>query len=99
MINLVPLLGNWYGNTAHVILFAFAFKYAKMGDLNQGVIIIMTSFASIFNAISFYFFFNETLSTVKIIGMVIFIGCVVFLGIDSSQKKNKVELDELTDDN
>jgi multidrug transporter EmrE-like cation transporter len=44
----------------------------------------MTSFASIFNAISFYFFFNETLSTVKIIGMVFFIGCVVFLGIDSS---------------
>jgi multidrug transporter EmrE-like cation transporter len=44
----------------------------------------MTSFASIFNAISFYFFFNETLSTDKIIGMVVFIGCVVFLGIDSS---------------
>jgi drug/metabolite transporter (DMT)-like permease len=91
MINLIPLLGNWYGNTAHVILFALAFKYAKMGDLNQGVIIMMTSFASIFNAISFYFCFKETLSIIKIIGMLFFIGCVVFLGIDSSSKKNQID--------
>ena len=86
-INLIPLLGNWYGNTAHIILFAFAFKYAKMGDLNQGVIIIMTNFASIFNSFTFYFFFNETLSIIKIIGMIVCISCVVFLGLDSTFKK------------
>ena len=36
MINLVPLLGNWYGNTAHVILFAFAYDtaYAQTNQTN-----------------------------------------------------------------
>ena len=83
-INLIPLLGNWYGNTAHIILFSFAFRYAKMGDLNQGVIIIMTAFASIFNSVTFYYYFNETLSIIKIVGMIFSIICVVFLAIDSA---------------
>jgi multidrug transporter EmrE-like cation transporter len=87
-INLVPLLGNWYGNTAHIILFSFAFRYAKMGDLNQGVIIIMTNFASIFNSFTFYFFFNEKLSIIKIIGMIVCISCVIFLALDSTNKKS-----------
>lgn len=33
-INLIPLAGNWYGNTAHMVLFTLAFKYAKLGGLN-----------------------------------------------------------------
>ena len=33
-INLIPLASNWYGNTAHMVFFAIAFRYAKLGGLN-----------------------------------------------------------------
>jgi hypothetical protein len=32
--NLIPLLGNWWANTTHLFIFAYAFKFAKMGGLN-----------------------------------------------------------------
>ena len=82
--NLIPLLANWYANTAHVFLLAFSFKFAKLGGLNQGVIPIVTSFASLFNAVSFYIGFKETISLPKILGMIFAVSCVIFLSIDSS---------------
>lgn len=33
-LNLVPVLGNFIANTAHVVLFAYSYKYAKLGGLN-----------------------------------------------------------------
>lgn len=94
-MNLAPLLGNWYGNTAHVFLFTYAFKFAKLGGLNQGVIPIMTIFASIFNSIAFYLAFGEIISMPKIFGMIIACSCVVFLSLDSAGKKEiEVEYEE-----
>lgn len=60
--NLVPVLGNVYANTSHVFFFSYAFKYAKMGGLNQGIIPIMTTLASLFNSVLFYFAFDEKIS-------------------------------------
>jgi len=88
--NLAPLIGNWYGNTAHVFLFTFAFKYAKLGGLNQGVIPIMTIFATIFNCTTFYFAFGETISAPQCFGMLIAVSCVIFLSLDSANKKGEI---------
>jgi len=85
-MNIAPLLGNWYGNTAHVFLFTFAFKFAKLGGLNQGLIPVMSIFATIFNGVAFYVAFGETISMPKCIGMVIAVSCVIFLCLDSAQK-------------
>ena len=88
--NLVPLIGNAYANIAHVFLFTYAFKYAKMGGLNQGVIPIVTTFATIFNSVLFYFYFGEKLSCPKILGMALTVSSVVFLAVDAS-KDNSAE--------
>lgn len=88
-------MGNWYGNTAHVFLFALAFKYAKLGGLNQGIIPVMSIFATIFNGIAFYLGFGETISVPKIFGMIIAVSCIVFLSLDSSQKQGKVVVDKI----
>ena len=84
-MNLVPLIGNAYANTAHIFLFTYAFKYAKLGGLNQGTVPVMTTFAVIINSVVFYFKFGETFSCSKIIGMMIIISSVIFLSIDTSQ--------------
>lgn len=99
-LNLAPLMGNWYGNTAHVFLFHFAYKFAKLGGLNQGVIPIMTIFATIFNTIVFYLAFGEKVSCIKIFGMCFCVSTVIFLAIDANNKKNEVNIiaDGETDD-
>jgi len=55
--------------------------------MNQGVVPIITTMATIYNSITFYFAFNEKLSSSKIIGMVFTMACVVFLALNSSKKQ------------
>ena len=71
-----------------MFIFAYAFKYAKMGGINQGIIQIVTVTAIVYNSFSFYFAFGEVVSVVKIIGMILIICCVVCLGLDSAKDKN-----------
>mmetsp|Transcript_9665 Transcript_9665/g.14711 ORF Transcript_9665/g.14711 Transcript_9665/m.14711 type:complete len:260 (+) Transcript_9665:283-1062(+) len=87
MENLVPLIGNWYGNTAQVFLFAYAFKFAKLGGLNQGVIPIITLFSALFNAVIFYFAFGERLNCPKAFGMLMAVSCIFCLALDSMEKE------------
>ena len=69
----------------------FAFKFAKLGGLNQGVIPIVTVTATIYNGVIFYFYFGEKLSMSKLFGMALTIVSVVFLGLDSMEKKQTVD--------
>lgn len=87
--NIIPIAGNWFANIAHVFLFTYAFKFAKLGGLNQGVIVVMAGFAMVFNSCSFYCAFGETLSKIKILGVVMTFACVVFLGLAASTKPSK----------
>ena len=36
--NLIPLFGNWLTNSGSIFCNTIAFRYAKLGGLNQGVI-------------------------------------------------------------
>lgn len=85
--NLYPLLGNWFANTGHVFLFTYAFKFAKKGGLNQGIIPIVTTMATLYNSIIFYKAFGEKVSPPKIFGMLFTVGCVVCLALDSASRK------------
>jgi multidrug transporter EmrE-like cation transporter len=89
--NLIPLAGNWIPNSAHVFLFTFAFKYAKISGINQGLISTITSFASIYNGIVFYFYFGEKLTCMKILGMCGMFLCVILLNIDASTKTGEAD--------
>lgn len=84
---MIPLLGNWYANAAHVFLFNFAFKFAKLGGLNQGVVSVTTTFASIFNTVIFYFYFGERVGMPQYFGIALIFCCGVLLGIAASMKK------------
>lgn len=51
---------------------------------------IVTTTATLYNSIIFYFVFGEKVSPVKILGMMFTVTCVVFLALDSSSKKAQV---------
>jgi len=86
-MNIIPLVGNWIANTGHIFLFTYAFKFAKKGGLNQGIIPIITTLATLYNSVIFYKAFGETVSPVKIFGMFFTVGCVVCLALDSANRK------------
>jgi len=92
--NIVPILGNWYANSAQVFLFTYAYKFAKLAGLNQGIVPILTLFASFFNSAIFYFVFGEKISLPKALGMVFAISCALLLMIESTSKKGETFVDE-----
>jgi len=47
----------------------------------------LTTFAIIYNSISFYFGFGEKLTILKLFGMIIIISCVVCLALDSVNRQ------------
>ena len=84
------MIGNWYANVAHVFLFNFAFKFAKLGGINQGVVAISVVFASVFNSIVFYCAFGEKIGGGHFIGMFLIVVCGVLLSLAASAKKASV---------
>lgn len=83
-INLVPLLTSVYANCAQYVFFTMAFKYAKLAGINQGVVTVMVVMATIFNTITFYFFFGEKPGCTKVIGMLFCITATVLLSVNSA---------------
>lgn len=83
-------MGNFYANAAHVFIFSYAFRFALLGGINQSIVTAMVIFATIFNTISFYLKFGETVSIPKAIGMLFTIGSLGFFVTDASQKNAKV---------
>lgn len=84
---MIALAGNFIPNLLGLICIALAFKYAALGGLNQGILPTLTSLAGVYSAILFYFTFGEAISCAQIIGMLLMLICVVFLGLESASVK------------
>lgn len=69
-------------NLAGLIFTAYAFKFAKLAEMNQGCIPSLFTATSIYIAVLFYFKFNEKLTVAQISGIAIMIPCVILLSID-----------------
>jgi hypothetical protein len=57
--NIVPLLGNGLTNTVNLMAMTFAYKYAAIAGINQGVLLTLNSLSGVYNIFIFYFFFKE----------------------------------------
>ena len=87
--NMIPLITSIYANCAHYVFLTFAFKYAKLAGMNQGVVTIIIIMASVFNSISFWLAFGEKPSCSKFVGMFFCLGTTVLLGINGALKGNE----------
>jgi len=56
--NSIAALANALTNDGYLIVMTIAWKFAKKGGINQGMISTLLSFASVFNLFLFKFFFN-----------------------------------------
>ena len=69
-----------------------AFKLAFLAQINQGCITVMFGMGSILMAIVFYFGFGQTISYIKMFGMLLMLGAGAFLSLDEKSASEDSEL-------
>ena len=57
--NVIAVVANGLTNFLYTVCMTFAWKFAKMGGLNQGVVSTLLSFSSVFNIFLFCWLFKE----------------------------------------
>ena len=53
--NLLNLAGNFIPNLLGLVILSYGFKFAALGNLNQGILPTLTSLAGVYCSIVFYF--------------------------------------------
>jgi len=91
----VALFVQVFTNNGYFLTMTFAWEFAELGGMNQGVISTLVSFASVFNSIIFYCLYKEKISKAQLVGIVFLLGCALCLALEASSKKDTVaEVDE-----
>jgi drug/metabolite transporter (DMT)-like permease len=93
-LTFLAILINGLTNVGYLIALTYAWNFAKKGGMNQGVISILVSFASVFNAITFYFVFGEKISKTQGLGVVTMLGCAACLALEAGTKKKELAGDD-----
>lgn len=85
--NIIPLLGNGLTNLVNLSALTFAYQYALLAGINQGVILTLNSLASVYNIFIFYFMFKERVNKIQITGILLMLGCVCLLSLNGGSRK------------
>ena len=94
--NLIPLLGNVFVNGVYLINMSYAWNFAKLGGLNQGLVTTWLSVASVYNVIIFYCVFGEKPLPLQYLGIFLIICMIITL--DFAAYGQKEETHEPTED-
>ena len=92
--NLVPLLGNVTVNVSYLIVMTYAWYFAELGDINQGVVSALLALASLINVVTFYFGFGEKISMLSLVGVIFMVASVVCIGAAAGSHGGEVETDD-----
>jgi drug/metabolite transporter (DMT)-like permease len=65
----------------NLMAMTFAYKYAALAGVNQGVLLTLNSLSGVYNIFIFYFFFKERIQLIQFIGMLFMLLCVCLIGI------------------
>ena len=79
--NLIPLLGNVFINGMYLVIMSYAWNFAKLGGLNQGLVTTWLSVASVYNVIVFYCVFGEKPLSLQYLGIVLIIAMIICLDL------------------
>ena len=72
----------------------YAWKFAKLGDINQGVVSALLALASLINVVTFYFGFGEKISMLSLFGVVLMVISVVCIGAAAGSHSGETETEE-----
>ena len=92
--NLVPLLGNATVNVSYLIVMTYAWYFAELGGINQGVVSALLALASLINVVTFYFGFGEKIGWLHLIGVVFMVASVICIGAAAGSHGGEIETDE-----
>ena len=92
--NLIPFFGNVTVNVCYLIVMTYAWYFAKLGGINQGVVSALLALASLINVVTFYFGFGEKVSPLHLIGVVFMVASVVCIGAAAGSHGGEIETDE-----
>ena len=87
--NLIPLLGNVFINGVYLILMSYAWNFARLGGLNQGLVTTWLSVASVYNVIVFYCVFGEKPLPLQYLGILLIICMIVTLDLAAYGQKEE----------
>jgi len=90
----VPLLGNVTVNVSYLIVMTYAWKFAELGGINQGVVSALLALASLINVITFYFGFGEKISVLSLVGVVFMVASVICIGAAAGSHGGETETDD-----
>lgn len=92
--NLVPFIGNVTVNVCYLIVMTYAWYFAELGDINQGVVSALLALASLINVVTFYFGFGEKISALHLIGVVFMVASVICIGAAAGSHSGEIETEE-----
>ena len=92
--NLIPLLGNVFINGTYLIIMAYAWNFAKLGGLNQGLVTTWLSVASVYNVITFYCVFGEKPLPLQYLGIALIIAMILTLDLAAYGQGKEEETEE-----
>ena len=61
-VNLIPMVLNAATNFLYLIVMTFAWRFASIGGINQGIISTLVSFSAVFNIFLFRFCYKESVT-------------------------------------
>ena len=86
--NIIPLMGNGLTNLVNLTALTYAYKYAMIAGINQGVILTLNSVAVLYNVIIFYLLFKEKVNAIQLTGIAFMLSCVALLSINGTTKES-----------
>ena len=89
--NLIPLLGNVFINGIYLIIMSYAWNFAQLGGMNQGLVTTWLSVASVYNVISFYCVFGEKPLPLQYLGIGLIIAMIVCLDFAATSQTEEDE--------
>ena len=92
--NLIPLLGNATVNVSYLIVMTYAWYFAALGGINQGVVSALLALASLINVVTFYFGFGEKIGWLHMIGVIFMVASVICIGAAAGSHGGEIETDE-----
>ena len=92
--NLIPVLGNVTVNVSYLIVMTYAWYFAKLGGINQGVVSALLALASLINVVTFYCAFNEKIGYLHLIGVFFMVASVVCIGAAAGSHGGDIESEE-----
>ncbi len=81
-------------NVSYLIVMTYAWYFAELGGINQGVVSALLSLASLINVVTFYFGFGEKISYLHLIGVVFMVASVICIGAAAGSHGGETESED-----